>query len=94
MASGHYAPDAGTEAESQPRLRHRLSANTADGYAEAGFTAVVEDVVLGDRLTAYIDLFRTHPPGGGDSRGAGTGEGALSVLGCVGGRVGGRVDPG
>ncbi|MBO4255287.1 AAA family ATPase [Streptomyces griseorubiginosus] len=56
-----YAPDAGAEAESQLRLRHRLSANTADAYAEAGFTAVVQDVVLGERLTAYVDLFRTRP---------------------------------
>ncbi|MCH5671768.1 AAA family ATPase [Streptomyces gilvus] len=54
-------PTAGTEAETQLRLRHRLSANTADAYAEAGFTVVVQDVVLGEHLTAYVDLFRTRP---------------------------------
>lgn len=56
-----YAPDAGDEAENQLRLRHALSASTADAYAQAGFTAVVQDVVLGERLTAYVDLFRTRP---------------------------------
>jgi cytidylate kinase len=56
-----YAPDAGDEAENQLRLRHGLSASTADAYAQAGFTAVVQDVVLGERLTAYVDLFRTRP---------------------------------
>ncbi|AJE82864.1 phosphotransferase [Streptomyces albus] len=56
-----YAPGAGPEAEAQLRLRHRLSAATADAYAAAGFTAVVQDVVLGPHLTAYVDLFRTRP---------------------------------
>ncbi|WP_367322764.1 AAA family ATPase [Streptomyces sp. HUAS ZL42] len=58
-----YVPGAGagSEAETQLRLRHRLSAATADAYAEAGFTAVVQDVVLGEDLTAYAALIRTRP---------------------------------
>jgi predicted kinase len=58
-----YLPGAepGGEAEAQLRLRYRLSAATADTYADAGFTAVVQDVVLGDDLTAYADLVRTRP---------------------------------
>ena len=56
-----YVPGAGGEGESQLRLRHRLSAATADAYAEAGFTAVVQDVVLGAELSAYVDLIRTSP---------------------------------
>ncbi|MFI5680499.1 AAA family ATPase [Streptomyces cellulosae] len=51
----------GGEAEAQLRLRHRLSAATADAYAEAGFTAVVQDVLLGEELSAYVDLVRTRP---------------------------------
>jgi len=56
-----YVPGASGEAEAQLRLRYRLSAATADAYAEAGFTAVVQDVVLGEDLTAYVALVRTRP---------------------------------
>jgi chloramphenicol 3-O-phosphotransferase len=56
-----YVPGADGEAEAQLRLRYRLAAATADAYAEAGFTAVVQDVVLGERLTAYVGLFRSRP---------------------------------
>ncbi|MFH8500064.1 AAA family ATPase [Streptomyces coeruleorubidus] len=56
-----YVPGAGDEAEAQLRLRYRLSAATADAYAEAGFTAVVQDVVLGEDLRTYAGLVRTRP---------------------------------
>ncbi|MFF3481736.1 AAA family ATPase [Streptomyces sp. NPDC002701] len=58
-----YEPGAGpqSDAETQLRLRYRLSAATADAYAQAGFTAVVQDVVLGENLTAYTELVRTRP---------------------------------
>ncbi|MEU6145156.1 AAA family ATPase [Streptomyces sp. NPDC047081] len=56
-----YVRGAGGEGEAQLRLRYRLSAATADAYAEAGFTAVVQDVVLGEGLGAYVDLIRTRP---------------------------------
>ncbi|WSW93950.1 AAA family ATPase [Streptomyces sp. NBC_00989] len=55
------AVGAAREGEAQLRLRYRLSAATADAYAEAGFTAVVQDVVLGTELPAYVDLIRTRP---------------------------------
>ncbi|MFI6011514.1 AAA family ATPase [Streptomyces sp. NPDC051243] len=51
----------GDEGEAQLRLRYRLSVAAADGYAEAGFTAVVQDVVLGPELAAYVRLVRTRP---------------------------------
>ncbi|MEV3992868.1 AAA family ATPase [Streptomyces sp. NPDC049837] len=54
-------PGAGEEALAQLRLRYRLSAATADAYAEEGFTAVVQDVVLGPELGAYTRLVRTRP---------------------------------
>lgn len=56
-----YLPGAADEALAQLRLRYRLSTATADAYAEAGFTAVVQDVVLGEELTAYVGLVRTRP---------------------------------
>ncbi|MDF3147636.1 MULTISPECIES: AAA family ATPase [unclassified Streptomyces] len=60
-----YEPGAGEaqggEGEAQLRLRYRLSAATADAYAAAGFTAVVQDVVLGADLAAYVRLVRTRP---------------------------------
>ncbi|GGZ51946.1 hypothetical protein GCM10010387_52750 [Streptomyces inusitatus] len=49
------------EALAQLRLRHRLAAGAADTYAEAGFTAVVQDIVIGDDLAAYPALVRTRP---------------------------------
>ncbi|ELS53668.1 AAA family ATPase [Streptomyces viridochromogenes] len=56
-----YEPGAGGEGEAQLRLRYRLSAATADAYAEAGFTAIVQDVVLGAELAAFVRLVRTRP---------------------------------
>jgi predicted kinase len=56
-----YEPGADGEGLAQLRLRYRLSAATADAYARAGFTAVVQDVVLGPELAEYIDLIRTRP---------------------------------
>jgi chloramphenicol 3-O-phosphotransferase len=58
-----YLPGSGPggEAQAQLRLRYRPSAATADAYAEAGFTAVVQDVLLGEDLTAYVDLVRARP---------------------------------
>ncbi|WP_405664385.1 AAA family ATPase [Streptomyces sp. RK9] len=56
-----YEPGAGAEAESQLRLRYALSASTADAYAAAGFTAIVQDVILGEQLKRYADLVRTRP---------------------------------
>ncbi len=54
-------PDAGPEAVRQLRLRHLLTARTCDGYAEAGFTVVAQDVVLGDELPAMVAEIRTRP---------------------------------
>ncbi|MEU2255303.1 AAA family ATPase [Nocardia xishanensis] len=45
----------------QLRLRHRLAASVADGYAAAGFTAILQDVVLGEFLPYTVDRIRTDP---------------------------------
>jgi chloramphenicol 3-O-phosphotransferase len=49
------------EAVRQLRLRYRLAAQAADGYAEAGFTAVLQDIVLGGYLTEMVAAVRTRP---------------------------------
>jgi cytidylate kinase len=49
------------EALRQLRLRYRLAAQAADGYHEAGFSVVVQDVVIGTLLTAYVDAIRSRP---------------------------------
>jgi hypothetical protein len=52
IVSGGQAltPDEAAEATAQLWLRYRLAAMVADGYAGAGFTAVLQDVVLGPDL--------------------------------------------
>jgi predicted kinase len=55
------SPQPSTEALEQLRLRYSLAASTADTYAAAGFTTIVQDVVLGDELPWMIDRIRTRP---------------------------------
>ncbi|WP_049567560.1 AAA family ATPase [Streptomyces sp. SBT349] len=54
-------PEETEEARAQLRLRYRLAAAAADLYAEAGFTAVVQDIVLGEDLAAFPALVRARP---------------------------------
>lgn len=54
-------PDADAEALDQLRLRYRLAALVADAYADAGFTAIYQDIVLGDDLERATTLIRTRP---------------------------------
>ncbi|WP_411084545.1 AAA family ATPase [Streptomyces sp. cmx-18-6] len=54
-------PEETAEARAQLDLRHRLSALVADEYAGHGWTAVVQDIVLGDDLRPYIARVRTRP---------------------------------
>jgi predicted kinase len=49
------------EAVRQLRLRYRLAAQAADGYAEAGFTVVLQDIVLGEFLTEITTAIHTRP---------------------------------
>ncbi|AUS77536.1 phosphotransferase [Actinoalloteichus sp. AHMU CJ021] len=49
------------EARRQLRLRHRLTAHTADLLAEEGFTVVVEDILIGPDLTRFLATLRTRP---------------------------------
>ena len=55
------SPDASEEALAQLWLRYRLSAHAGDEYVAAGFTAVVQDIVLGEYLPRYLRLVRSRP---------------------------------
>ncbi|WP_225844431.1 AAA family ATPase [Streptomyces sp. HPF1205] len=63
MVSGRREQEPGgdQEAAEQLRLRYQASAATADLYAGAGWTAVVQDVVLGEHLEPYLRAIRTRP---------------------------------
>ena len=54
-------PDPPAEALRQLRLRHALAAQVADGYADAGFTVVLQDIALGPLLTDLATAIRTRP---------------------------------
>ncbi len=47
-------PEATAEATTQLHLRYELAARTADRYAEAGFDAVVQDVIIGSELEHFV----------------------------------------
>lgn len=49
------------EAVAQMQLRYRLGATTADAYATAGFDVVLQDIVMGHDLQAYVERIRTRP---------------------------------
>ncbi|MFD6637086.1 AAA family ATPase [Micromonospora chalcea] len=49
------------EALGQLRLRYDLAASTADRYAAAGFTVVLQDVALGADLPAMVGRIRHRP---------------------------------
>jgi adenylylsulfate kinase-like enzyme len=53
--------DPSAEAVRQLRLRYALAAQVADGYADAGFTVVLQDIVLGAHLTDMVTAIRTRP---------------------------------
>ncbi|MEV0607622.1 AAA family ATPase [Polymorphospora rubra] len=54
-------PDTEEEARRQLRLRHTLTADVTDGYFDAGFTVVAQDVVLGAELPAMVARIRSRP---------------------------------
>ncbi|MEU1284510.1 AAA family ATPase [Kitasatospora sp. NPDC005856] len=52
---------ASEEAVRQLRLRHQLTAHVSDGYFQAGFTVVAQDVILGEHLAETIAQVRSTP---------------------------------
>ncbi|TWD79913.1 AAA domain-containing protein [Kribbella amoyensis] len=63
IVSGQAAADAddGAEAMKQLRLRYRLVCQAADGYAQAGFTVVLQDVVIGELAREFLDAIESRP---------------------------------
>ncbi|ADB35507.1 hypothetical protein Kfla_6510 [Kribbella flavida DSM 17836] len=63
IVSGQASADAenGAEAQKQLKLRYRLACQAADGYAQAGFTVVLQDVVIGELLREFLDGIRSRP---------------------------------
>lgn len=49
------------EAVRQLELRYRLAAATADGYVDAGFTVVLQDIIIGRHLSDVVLTIRTRP---------------------------------
>lgn len=50
-----------SEAVRQLKLRYQLAAAAADGYAHAGFTVVLQDIIIGSHLTEVVSALRTRP---------------------------------
>lgn len=55
------SPDMPPAAIEQLMLRYRLAAAAADGYAAAGFVAVLQDVIVGSMLGDVVDMLTTRP---------------------------------
>jgi chloramphenicol 3-O-phosphotransferase len=54
-------PDPSDEAVRQLRLRHQLAATVSDAYFQAGFTVIIQDVILGEHLAETAALIRNRP---------------------------------
>nr|WSX18408.1 AAA family ATPase [Streptomyces tubercidicus] len=54
-------PDAEQHAVAQLELRYRLTAHCADEYAQAGFTVIAQDILLGKYLAEMTGLIKTRP---------------------------------
>ncbi len=49
------------EAVRQLKLRYRLGASAADGYFQAGFSVVVQDIVIGPAVLDYMASITSRP---------------------------------
>lgn len=57
----HMTAEAPPEAVAQLRLRYELAATAADAYVGAGFTAVVQDILIGEHLAEITELIKSRP---------------------------------
>ena len=55
------SPDPTTEALDQLRLRYELAVSTAQRYRRAGFTAVVQDTIVGPMLAEFVTMIQDRP---------------------------------
>lgn len=63
IVSGRHemSPDPTPEALGQLQLRYRLAVDVAEAYCTAGFTAVLQDVILGPLLADVTATIRHRP---------------------------------
>ncbi|MCR2806656.1 AAA family ATPase [Paenibacillus soyae] len=54
-------PNSGSDEFEQLRLRYQLAAQSAEMYQKAGFTVVVQDVVVGPLLNDFISYISSRP---------------------------------
>jgi chloramphenicol 3-O-phosphotransferase len=54
-------PDPAREAVRQLRLRYQLAATVSDAYFQAGFTVIVQDIILGDHLAEMTAMICSRP---------------------------------
>ncbi|RJE86914.1 phosphotransferase [Paenibacillus sp. 1011MAR3C5] len=54
-------PEPSDEALRQLDLRYRLTALAADGYYEAGFAVIVQDIIVGPALMSFISNIKSRP---------------------------------
>ncbi|HLT59892.1 MAG TPA: AAA family ATPase, partial [Microlunatus sp.] len=52
-------PQPTKEALGQLQLRYELAAHTADRFADQGFDAIVQDVIIGPDLAGFIEQIKT-----------------------------------
>jgi len=55
------AANPSAEAVRQLMLRYQLAAATADGYVNAGFTVVWQDIIIGSYLTEVMSAVQSRP---------------------------------
>ncbi len=55
------SPHGDPEAERQLALRHAIAAHSANMYADAGFTVVVQDLFVGASLQPFLDQLAQRP---------------------------------
>src|SRR5215475_11403827 len=48
------------EAVRQLKLRYQLASAAADSYAHAGFTVVLQDIIIGSHLTEVVSALRSR----------------------------------
>jgi cytidylate kinase len=53
--------DPPAQAIAQLLLRYRLAAMAADAYADAGFTVVLQDIIIGSHLAGVVAAIRSRP---------------------------------
>ncbi len=55
------SPEPTAEALDQLRLRYRIAISAAESYRQAGFTTVLQDVIIGPMLEEFITLVPHRP---------------------------------